>query len=205
MSSTPNTVATAALEYLGQRLWGFRPRLMTVIVQRLGPVRALAWFARNMPRYQQSLRVYGSLRAHLLCVTVSLVNGCRYCTFGHAYAFELIYLREHRTLFPLDENAIVALHKLDPPDIRAQLVDAVRLAGLDVEVVWIDRMLERVTGVWRVTSRDDARLDHLIRMFEVLNVCGIAEDVAPDQAHDPTNRNRALKDHYAALRAADSA
>lgn len=194
--------ASAVLEGLGRRLWGFPPRLMPVIVGRLGAVRALLWFAGNMPRYERTLRVFGPLRTHLLAVAISLANGCRYCTFGHAYALQLTYLRARDALFPLDEHAITGLHRLSPDEIRGRLIAAAEQAGLDDEGPWIDRTLELTTGARQPTEPDDARPAHLVRMFGVLNACGIAGNVEPDQAHDPANRDHALRDRYAQLRTA---
>ncbi len=191
---------TAALERAGESMWGFRPRLMGPTVRQLGPLRALRWFGWNMPRYEQTLKAFGGLRTHLLSTTTSLVRGCAYCSFGHAYAFELIYLREHGVLFPLDEYAITGLCTLDPVVIRDRLADALHEAGLGGEVAWLDRMLELQAGSREPRDRDDMRVGHLIRMFAVLNACGIAGDVTPDQAHDPTNKDRALKHRYLLLR-----
>ncbi len=202
MARGTDKLAVRVLEAIPRRLWGFPPRLMPVIVERLGPVRAVAWFLTNMPRYERTLRRFGGLRTHLLSTTISLINGCAYCTFGHAYALELIYLRERDALFPLDEHAITALHTLDRADLKQRLIDAVREGGLEAEVPWVERMFVMAADPQQPTSPADARLAHLVRMFGVLNDCGIAGAVKPDQAHDPTNKDSALKARYAQLRAA---
>jgi hypothetical protein len=44
-------LAVGLLHRLGTRLWGFPPLLMPALVERLGALRTLAWFVRNMPRY----------------------------------------------------------------------------------------------------------------------------------------------------------
>jgi hypothetical protein len=195
-------LAVAMLEGIAKRLWGFRPRLMPVIVENLGAARALGWFACNMPRYEWTRRTFGPFRTHLLTTAVSLVNGCRYCTFGHAYALQLTYLRDRDDLFPLDEHTITALLRLSTADIRDRLVNAAQSAGLGSEVPWIDRTFALAVGTQQPVDRDDSRLAHLVRMFGVLNACAIAGDVVPDEAHDPANRDRALKDSYARRRAA---
>ncbi|MEL7523825.1 MAG: hypothetical protein AAGJ80_19765, partial [Cyanobacteria bacterium J06553_1] len=46
----------------------------------------------------------------------------------------------------------------------------------------------------------DYSLLHLIKLFRMLNVCGISNEIKIDQAHDPINKNRAVRDRYAALR-----
>ncbi|MGH3568827.1 MAG: hypothetical protein ACRDRH_22935 [Pseudonocardia sp.] len=194
---------TAMLEGAGNRLWGFPPRLMAPIVGQLGPLRALWWFVWNMPRYERTLKSFGGVRTHLLCVTISLINGCPYCTFGHAYALELAYLRDHGRLFPLGEHAIGSLLGLTPAMIRHRLVTAMKLAGLHVEVRWLDRtIMLALAEDQRPTDRDDVRIAHLVRMFGVLNSVGIASRPAPDEAHDPLNKDSDLKLRYANLRAA---
>jgi len=194
---------TALLEGVGKRLWGFPPRLMAPIVEQLGPVRALRWFFWNMPRYERTLKTFGGVRTHLLCVAISLMNGCPYCTFGHAYALELVYLRDHGRLFPLDEHAIGMLLGLAPAAVRRRLVAAVQGAGLHAEVRWLDRAIMLAIGEdHRPSDRDDVGIAHLVRMFGVLNAVGIASKAAPDEAHDPLNKDRVLKLRYAGLRAA---
>lgn len=197
-------LAVAALETAGRSLWGFRPRLMPVIVERLGAVPAIAWFASNMPRYESTLRAYGGVRTHLLATTISLINGCAYCSFGHAYALQLIYLRDHGRLLPLDEQAITDLRLRGPAQIRDRLAGALAEAGLDEEIPWVDRLIALSDGSCRPQDSDDVRLVHLISMFRVLNECGIAGAVLPDEAHDPSNKDAALRRRYRALRSETS-
>lgn len=200
MAAATNRLAAWALEAAPRRLWGFPPRLMPVIVQRLGPMRAVGWFAWNMPRYERTLKAFGAVRTHLLCTTISLINGCWYCTAGHAYALQLIYLRERDQLFPLDEDAIVELQGLDRAELRTRLASALAEAGLGEEVPWVERLFKLVAEQGSPADGDDARIAHLIRMFAVLNACGIAGSVEPDQAHDPVNRDAVLKERYRQLR-----
>lgn len=198
--------ARRVLEEKPRRMWGFSPRLMPVLVERLGPARSVIWFMSNMPRYESTLKAFGPLRAHLLCTAISLRNGCRYCVYGHATALQLSYLRERNQLFPLDEHAIAGLVGLDPTELRRRLVDALRRAGLPDELPWVLRLLDMAEPDGRPpetkpTDADDARLAHLIAMFGVLNACGIAGDVEPDQVHDELNKDVELKERYARLRA----
>jgi hypothetical protein len=197
--------ATVVLEGVGRRLWGFPPSLMAPIVGQLGAVRALWWAVWNLPRYERTLKAFGGLRTHLLCVAISLVNGCPYCTYGHAYALQLIHLRERGYMFPLDEQAIGRLRGMTPALVRHRLVEALRRVNLHDEVPWVDRVIElTVAQDRRPTEPNEVRLVHLVRMFAVLNSVGIRSGTAPDQAHDPINKNDPLKQLYAGLRAATS-
>lgn len=193
--------AIAVLEGIPEHLWGFPPRLMPVIVERLGPIRAVSWFLWNIARYERTMKAFGGLRTHLLSTTISLINGCRYCTFGHAYALELVYLRDRGKMLPLDEHAITELCDVERDEMRRVLAGALQQADLNAEVPWIDRLITLATDARKPADRDDVRIVHLIRMFGVLNACGIVGDVSPDQAHDPLNKDDALKERYARLRA----
>lgn len=205
VSSALGRAATAVLEGVGKRLWGFPPHLMAPVVAQLGPLRALRWFAWNMPRYERTLKTFGGVRTHLLCILISLINNCQYCTFGHAYALELTYLRDHDRLFPLGEHAIVMLRGQQPAMIRYRLVEAMKLAGLHDELWWLERAYAMIQiNDKRSTEPRDAPIAHLVRMFGMLNSVGVASKTALDEAHDPLNKDSAFKQRYAGLRAAAS-
>lgn len=193
-------LAVRLLERLGHQLWGFPPRLMAPIVAELGAVRAVGWFAGNMPRYERTLRLLGPLRTHLACTVVSLHNGCRYCSFGHAYAVELIYLKERGRVFPCDAQAMAEWLELEPGELRQRMVDVLERADLHSEVLWVDRTLALAGGLQRPVDQDEARIAHLVRMFAVLNTIGKAGAVKPDEAHDPINKDAALKARNRELR-----
>jgi hypothetical protein len=193
--------AVALLEALGKQLWGFGPRLMSAIVADLGPIKALTWFAANMPRYERTVRVLGPLRTHLACTVISLHNGCRYCSFGHAYAAELVYLKQRGRGFPVDAATICEWTGLPRAALRDRMCDVLQRADLHAEVLWVDRTLALARGEQRAVDRHEARIAHLVRMFAQLNAVGIAGQVEPDEAHDPLNKDQALKARNAELRA----
>ena len=197
-----NEQVIAALENYGDRLWGFPPKLVKPLVSQLGTVRAAWWFAWNMPRYQRTLRILGPLRTHLLCVTISLLNGCEYCSHGHTYAFELIFLREHGKLFQRCPESLETLCGLPPAAIRMHMLEAAQQAGLHDDVRWVDRAMRlTLTPGGQPTETADLRVAHLVRMFGLLNAVAIADKTAPDDAHDPVNKDVALKQRYAELQA----
>lgn len=194
-------LAVNLLEGLGRQLWGFPPLLMSYIVDQLGPVRAVLWFLRNMPRYERTLKALGPLRTHLACVAVSLHNGCRYCAYGHAYAAELHYFRQHDRLFPVDAATMAGWIELPVADLRSRMRSTLEQAGLQVEVLWVDLALTMTDGRQGPMDRDESRIAHLVRMFAVLNAVGIAGKVPVDEAHDPLNKDIELKGRLAELRA----
>jgi hypothetical protein len=193
-------LAVRLLEGLGRQLWGFPPRLMAPIVADQGALGALGWFARNMPRYERTLRVLGPLRTHLACTAVSLRNGCRYCAYGHAYAVELVHLKERGTVFPTDAGTMSGWAGLEPTELRQRIVDVLQRADLHAEVLWVDRTLALAGATQRPVDQDEARIAHLVRMFAVLNAVGKAGGVEPDEAHDPLNKDTELKARNAGLR-----
>jgi len=84
---------------------------------------------------------FGDLRTHLLCLTISAINNCSYCTVVYASAFQLTYLYEHSRLFPLDEQAIDQLRGLPPSLIRYRLIAAIHQAGLGPHARLLDRAI----------------------------------------------------------------
>ena len=192
-------VATAILERIGERLWGFRPRPMQHIVEDRGAFGSLAWFLSNMPGYERTLAAEGALRMHLWCTAISIDNGCAYCTYGHGLALELAYLRDHSALFAIDERTLVGLVTKDHVKRRQSLlVDAIAASGLAGELPAVERLWDLKDGAVPVT-RSNRRVAHLLRLFMVLNTCGRDGCVAPDEAHDPLNRDVALKERYRAV------
>ena len=187
------------LESLGQALWGFRPRLMREIVARLGTVGSLAWFARNMPRYEKTLKVWGPLRTHLSALAVSLANSCGYCTYGHAFAFNLHYFKQHGRPFPLDETRLAELAVKEGEGWPQVLRDTLSAQGLDDDVTQLARLFELMAGD-APENDDERRAAHLVEMFGTLNYCGVDSRAVPDQAHSPINKDAALKARYAEAR-----
>ena len=192
--------AIRLLELLGQALWGFKPNLMRAIGEQHGAVKALTWFVRNMPRYEKTVKDWGPIRTHLLVAEISVLNGCPYCIYGHAYALQLHYFKDTGQLLDVDENDIIAWQSLG----EARAIDQFRLLinSLDLpdEQRTLDRMLFLRQGKEQPTSKKDHQILHLVNMFSFLNQCGISGNARPDQAHDPINKDAALRGEYRRLR-----
>lgn len=188
------------LEAACRAMWGFPPRMIPFIVGRMGPLGSIGWFARNMPRYLVTLRVLGPVRTHLACLTISLRNSCTYCAYGHAYALELFHLRDHSRLFPTAAVEIVEWTDLDERNLRHRLREVLQQAGLHVEALWVDRTLDLMAGAGPMDAAE-ARIAHLVRMVGTMNGIATENDVAPDEAQSPINKDVALKARYTTLRA----
>jgi hypothetical protein len=200
------SAAEAVLTGVTRRRWGFSAHLMGPIVDQFGPLRALGWFAWNMSRYERTLASFGPVRTHLLVTAISLVNDSEYFSYGHGYALELVYLRDHDQLFPLDEQELEQLRGRPPALIRYRLLDAVRRAGLHSDAQWLNRTIELTTiPDPRPVDHDDLRIVHLVRTVSMLNATAIAARTTPDEAHDAVNKDSALKCRYHSLRATPTA
>lgn len=194
-------IAVNVLEQIGHGLWGFKPNLMRHIVEQHGAVNSIFWFVRNMPTYENTLKQWGPIRTHLLAAGISVLNGCPYCTYGHAYALQLHYFKKYGRLLPIDENEMVAWHRLAEADGVAHFRSLIQATDLAEEGPIFERMLVLRQGSEHAGSKDDRKVMHLISMFGYLNRCGINGGTKPDQAHDPISKERSLRDTYHHLRA----
>lgn len=205
--------ATKSLEAISNGLWDLKANLMSDIVDQHGPATSLAWFARNMPPYEKILKRWGPLRTHYVAVTISALNGCAYCTYGHAYAFVLHFFDQRGELFSLTEEQLRDCDQLDRPDVVTLLRTALVDSDMRDQLPWFERTIELLdatqaakeagpsAAVPAPTDQDGKWIMHLIEMFAFLNSCGIAADTEPDAAHDPVNKDIDLRDRYAAARA----
>jgi hypothetical protein len=91
---------------------------------------------------------------------------------------------------------------LRPAELRRRMVDVLQQADLHGEALWVDTTLALASGAQRAVDAPEARIAHLVSMFRVLNDVGIAGDVEPDEAHDPRNKDAALKARHHELRGA---
>jgi alkylhydroperoxidase family enzyme len=195
-------LAVRGLEALCRAMWGFPPTFIRLVVDHMGPLRAIGWFGAHMPRFLAARVALGPVRVHLACIVVSLRNGCGYCAYGHVYALELLYLRQHGRLFPIDATALDDWYDLDPRALRVRLRTALADAGLHREAVWVDRIVALAEGSQTPVDAAEVRLAHVIRMADTASRIAAAADAAPDQAHDPVNKDAVVKARHAELRAA---
>jgi hypothetical protein len=76
-----------------------------------------------------------------------------------------------------------------------------RLPGFPTRSPWLERVVALTAGTTKHAAKDP-RLAHLVDMFALLNDTGIACGTEPDEAHDPVNKDVALKERLRLLRAA---
>ncbi len=198
--SIGDKAATKVLESVSNTLWDLKANLMPDIVDQHGPGRSLAWFARNMPKYEKILKVWGPLRTHYLASVISATNGCAYCTYGHGYAFNLHYFDSNDRVFPVSEQQMRDANALPAEQVVALFTGGLVDAEMEDEIEWVNRTIEMMDSMTAETSNDQ-RILHLITMFAWLNSCGINADTEPDEAHDPINKNTELRTRYEQARA----
>jgi hypothetical protein len=192
-------VSTRILYAITERKWGFPAVLMPMIVQNFGPIGALRWLGKNMPRYEQTLREMGSIRGNLCFLVASMLNGCAYCVYAHGRALELHYFKSRGELFPIDAHGFLSLLELDDSEVLASLDRHLATAGLEAERQLVRRLYElKLEGA--TPRADEASLVHAIGMFDALNFCAIQSQSALDDAHDPINKDADLKARYAEAR-----
>jgi hypothetical protein len=194
-------IATWILLTIARNLWGLPVGLMPVLVDRLGALGALRWMVRNLPRYERMLKELGPLRGHLVATFISMLNGCYYCAYAHARAFELHFFKSRAALFPLDEHQMVDLIVLPDAEVKARLEAAFQSAQFPEGPPLFTRLVEmKYGGGGEAAGAEEGHLRHAIQMFEVLNFCGISTAVPLDGAHDPINKEADLKARYAQAR-----
>jgi len=99
------------------------------------------------------------------------------------------------------ERRLESWSGLDDRALRRRLHGALAEAGLHVEALWADRILALATGTPPIDA-DEARLAHVIGMVETMNTIANDGGARKDEAHDPVNKDTAVKREHAALRAA---
>lgn len=188
------------LEAFCEQLWGFEPNFIRPFVHQKGSVRSLFWFVTNMLKYEGILEKWGPVRTHFLTTALCTLNDCRYFAFGHAFSLELAYLKQTGRLFPLNERQLVELCGRSEAAILDNLEQALEMAQLSGEILGLQRMVELRHQRDLAATQQDRDLVHLTKMFAVLSVCGLQNDIRPDQAHAAINKNRSMRDRHFALR-----
>jgi len=139
-------------------------------------------------------------------MTTSIINGCPYSTFGHAYSVQLHYLENTGKLFPRTDEELLEMSELPRDQIIEQLCLALKDADLQEEIPLVCRTNELMRGSNELgkplySNPYDNNILQLIEIFTEVNSCGITGSIEPDEAHDPINKNTELKLQYERLRA----
>jgi len=75
-------------------------------------------------------------------------------------------------------------------------------AGLHTEAIWVDRIVALAEGSQTPVDAAEVRLAHVIRMADTASRIAAAGNATPDEAHDPVNKDAAVKARHSELRAA---
>ncbi len=110
----------------------------------------------------------------LLGIT-ALLDGCGWCSVGHLYAANLIYLREYGMLLPLDERDVARLQRMRDPDLRMVLLSS--LVGPDMER--LRGALERLFALkleGEAPGEEDGCLVELIAAWGAVTRCSVTAE-----------------------------
>ncbi len=188
-----------------RRRWGWSPRTIPALVEQKGAVGAFFWLLSYIWRYRATTLAFGPLRTHLTCTAVALHNDCAYSAQGHAHALEMHYFRERNRLFPVTAQTIAGWHGLGTRELGERLRGALHEAGMHVEAVWVQRILDLAAGTQQPVDVVEVRLARVVGAVTVMNHAVRSWESEPEGAMDPINRDAALKARMAAARAAEAA
>lgn len=192
--------AVFVLETIGRILWGFKPNLMRDIVETKGAKKGLSFILFNMPSFDKTVKQVGGQRANFIASVISILNGCPYCTYGHALGFQFHYFNNHGKLFPIDEYEMMELNKQEKAEVIELLAMHLKTANLETEYGDLHRVNELMKDKDLAHSKDDEVILKFIKIFDFLNFCAISQDTTLDYAHDPINKNKALVEKYYSVR-----
>lgn len=200
MRRAADRFATWFLRQYPLQRWGLRLVISPYIVQNLGPMPAIRWALINGPRADRLRRELGSMGANFVLAVASLLNGCSYCLYAHARAFELYYFDKHGKLFPLDQHELLSLIPLTDEASRTRLENALQEAGLEDETATFRRLYALKLEAAKPENDRDRIFLEAIEMYDMLNFCANADQLELDDAHDEINKNQELKARYAEAR-----
>lgn len=193
-------IATGILVFMGRKKWGLSAAIFPFIVRRLGPLGALRWASKNIPKYEVALAELGPVHGNLAFTLASLLNGCAYCVYAHGRAFQLHFFKETGRVFPLEENELVDMRALTDLEIGQRLEVALKQANMPQELGLLERLMELKFRGAQAKNKEDEHLLHAIQMYDVLNYCAISGEVEIDDVHDAIYRDEETKARYAEAR-----
>lgn len=171
------------------------------LVRQHGIKGLITWGKSTRDAFDEIVASLGVERAHLVAAFASFFNGCDYCSWGHIFALNLLYLERTGKLYPLDETEVLDLMKQGDTLVFEEL--RARLSG-NPEYAEDLRLLERQHALRTLSegpaSDEDRILMRSITLFEWVNECSIVVN-APAPPMDPIAKKKALLARYAALRA----
>lgn len=183
------------IENIIVRLWGFTSSLMLEIIRREGGLGSLLFVVKNMIRFELLMAKWGPIKTHILCVNISILNGCPYCIFGHAYAFNLHYFKDYKKLFPLDSFQIMEFAQFTKTQKIEKMEEILQDPKLEHLQESVDLQLALINGK-EPSNKNERQIKFVQTLYDYLNACGIAAGSQPDEAHDTINKNVDLKNRY---------
>jgi hypothetical protein len=190
-----------AIDALAQSAQGFHLSFTDELVREHGIKGFFKFGAASEACWNDILKHFGELDAHLLASMASFWNGCDYCAHGHMLAHNLLIYEETGQLFPLDEETVGVLMR--KPD--AEMLDFLRhlLADRTQILKHLERLFELRNGLAKPdpASPDDVLLMRAVGLYEWMNECSITVR-APAPPLGPVAKKKDLLRRYQAARQA---
>ena len=163
-------LAVRGLEALCRVMWGFPPTIISAGRRPHGPAAGDRLVRReHAPLPGLDASCSGRSASTWPASSSSLRNGCVYCAYGHVYALELLYLRQHGRLFPIDASGARRVVRPRRPRPARPPAHRAGEAGLHTEAIWVDRIVALAEGSQTPVDAAEARLAHVIRMADTVS------------------------------------
>ena len=158
----------------------------------------IKWGRATQAAFDHIATKLGLEEAHLVAAFASFFNGCDYCSWGHLFALNLIYLERTGKLYPVDEEEVLELMRRGDSAVFEEL--RLRLGEHPEHLRLLLRQQELRTLEGGPVSEEDKIIVSSITLFEWVNECSIVVN-APAPPMDPIAKKKALLARYEALRA----
>jgi len=176
-------------------LWGFTPSLMMELIERKGGMGSLFFVMKNMTHYESISKKMGPIPINILTTNISILNGCPYCIYGHALAFNLYYFEKYNELFKWDEKDFEKMARLSEEEKITNILSIYQEKRINHLLPHFETQLKLRAGA-KPKNQEEKNIKFINTLYDYLNACGIESNLDPDEAHDPRNKNKALIEKY---------
>ncbi len=116
---------------------------------------------------------YGEAEANHIVGFAGLLNGCGFCGVGHNLTANVLLFRDDGSIFPIDEQEIPRLQRLDDADLMSEVASRLQGTKFEKELELLQRMYKLRNGTAEGTTDEDTFLMLALDMWLVNNECTI--------------------------------
>ncbi len=126
---------------------------------------------------------YGEAEANHIVGFAGLLNGCGFCGVGHNLTANVLLFRDNGSIFPIDEQEIPRLQRLDDDDLMAEVESRLKGTKFEKELDLLQRMYALRSENAEGTTEEDTYLLLALDMWLVNNECTIkiGLDIEPEE------------------------